>query len=292
MPARPGKAVKIIKFLSAISLLMMILSTGVKMLFFDNGLSRFDPNSESARIITVRRGIRKSTSLIQGPAGFEMDKTYPLVIALHGWTKDKNYYFRPREEEDKDSQEYPCFYVAPNNTTEGWDGRADWVREMITELIDAFPVDTDRIYIIGFSMGGSGSFAFAEALYRDCGVTPAAILRCAGMSRPALPEPLLSQTALWYNAGSRDTLEGVYETFRDSEEYYSANTDTERAEDAELISYKDREVNRTTITLAERKGGKEKYRFSLYSPMGHEYGPVFSSDDVYEWLFRQSLTND
>jgi len=283
------KWVKILFICSAIFFFIYFLNRGEIMYQKDSALSRINPYDESSQIISFRSLLTKRTFLFQAPRDYDTNRKYPLVIALHGWTEDKNHYFLPWEEEKKSVQENPCFYLAPNNTTEGWDDQAEWVRKIIYKITTNFPVDKNRIYIIGFSMGGSGSFAFAESLYRDYGITTAAIVRCAGMSRPVLPEPLFSQTALWYNLGSRDPLEGVYETFNKSKEYYIANTDTAIKEMNELISYKDREISRTTVILSESKEENDKYLFSFFSPMDHEYGPVFSSKDILEWLFNQSL---
>jgi predicted peptidase len=283
---------KVLIFLILASSLSVILYKGVKLFLIETGLSHFDPDNESVQTLFFRKNFKKNSAQIQAPAEYNSDKTYPLIIALHGWTEDENYYFHPWVEEKKNTQQYPCFYFAPNNTTEGWNEQADWVRTAVSELIKTYPVDKNRVYIIGFSMGGSGSFTFSETLYRDYGIMTAAIIRCAGMSHPILPEPLFSETALWYNAGSRDSLEGVYETFRESEKYYSENSETTSKEENDLIPYKNRMINRTTLTLIDNKRGKNKYRFSFFSPMGHEYSPVFASYDAYNWLFLQSLRDD
>lgn len=283
------KTKKLILFILATSFLTISVYKGKSMFFTKSGLSVFDPQDSTAQIIPFQFGFKKKTFLIQPPANYDADITYPIVIALHGWTEDEKYYFRPLEEESRNSQKFPCFYMAPNNRTEGWGSNAEWARSIISDFINIYSVDITRVYIIGFSMGGSGSFSFAESLYEEYGITAAAILRCAGMSRPSLKEPLFSKTALWYSAGSKDSLEGVYETFRSSEKYYSENTQTFKEESHHIITYKNREINRTTISLSIKSGEANKYRFSLFSPMSHEYGPVFISDDVYEWLFLQSL---
>lgn len=278
--------------ISGFSLLAILLSKGIEMPISDTGLSGFNPSIKSPQILSYHRGIGRKTCLIQSPAEYDIKKAYPLVIALHGWTEERNYYFRPWEEDGSRSGEYPCFYLAPNNGTEGWDSRTEWIEKTVSQLIDNYPIDANRIYIIGFSMGGSGSFAFAENLYRDYGIIPAAIVRCAGMSRPVLSEPLFSHTAIWYSVGSQDTMAGVLDTFHKSERYYSANIGSFRKESDELDSYKERPIKRTTLSLMRQENGNAKFLFSLYSPMGHEYGPVFASEDVYTWLFKQSLSED
>lgn len=259
------------------------------MFITDKDINHFNPYNKSPQIIRFRQLLMKRTFMIQAPSNYESSCEYPLVIALHGWTEQKDSFFRPWEEVDKNSQYYPCFYLAPNNTTKGWDIQAHWVRKLIDLLIRMYPVDKKRIYIIGFSMGGSGSFAFAESLYNEYGITVAAIVRCAGKSRPVLPEPLFSQTALWYNAGSQDSQEGVYETFSNSKNFYRDNTETFRTESSLKLYYEDREISRETVTLNENEGKRNKYLFSIYSPMDHEFEPVFILDDIQKWLFKQSL---
>ncbi len=252
-------------------------------------LSDVNPGKGSPQIVTLRQNMKKKSFLLQFPADYQADKTYPLVIALHGWTEKEDYYFRPFEEEQNDRQEYPCIYLAPNNTTYGWGEKAAWARKIAAELTVQYPIDEERIYIIGFSMGGSGSFDFAESLYKEQGLMAAAILRCAGMSRPTLKEPLFFRTALSYNIGDRDSLENVFETFQESMTYYSKNTNTSIGNEEITFSYKERQIIKTTKSLTDNDSGLEKYRFSLYSPMSHEYGPVFLTDEEYGWLFSQSL---
>jgi predicted peptidase len=61
--------------------------------------------------------------------------------------------------EEQTRKSYPCYVVAPQ-TTQLWNAK-DFtiVKEIIAELPS---VDKDRIYILGFSMGGNGTYVFTQ----------------------------------------------------------------------------------------------------------------------------------
>lgn len=123
------------------------------------------------------------------PERIAQDETYPLVIFLHGAGERGN---------DNESQlvhggqmwlnpvvreEFPAFIMAPQCPTSGYwayserpqkgfapDSMPDEealtpVFRSLMELVDTFvkenPVDTDRVYIMGLSMGGMATFDLA-----------------------------------------------------------------------------------------------------------------------------------
>ncbi len=103
-------------------------------------------------------------------AGTDLDSTkkYPLVVALHGksdnnengkqvtgWMKS----FTTPERYAKN----PCIIVAPlcyqpfGGTGGGWgDKPGTQTIALVKELLRSLPIDKDRIYVIGHSMGGFG----------------------------------------------------------------------------------------------------------------------------------------
>ncbi|MDC7223711.1 MAG: alpha/beta hydrolase [Spirochaetales bacterium] len=247
-------------------------------------IKQFDPADSSSQIVTFKQIFPKRTCLIQAPFHWEEGEKYPLVIALHGSSKSDHAYFVPVIAGNREDQEgYPCFYVAPNNKMAGWDEGARWVRSVVHSMTEIYPIDPERIYLIGFSMGGSGSFPFAEALYDEYGIVTAGIVRCAGMSRPILEEPLWGRTAVWYHVGLDDS-DLIRETARrfygDSQENLPLTGETEeKLSRGSLIQ--------TTHTLFQ--GEREFVKYSTYQGMGHEFSPVFEDRAVLDWLFAQSL---
>lgn len=102
---------------------------------------------------------------VMKPWGFDSKKTYPVIVSLHGaggkgtgnnkQLKDWNRQLaEPRRRKD-----FPCYVVAPQSAEL-------WNVEQLTKiksLIDTLPaVDMDRIYIMGHSMGGHGTYIFIQ----------------------------------------------------------------------------------------------------------------------------------
>jgi len=236
------------------------------------------------------------TYKLQTPWNYEKEynseRLYPLVISLHGWTTLTDHYSDPASFcGSTNMREYPCFFFAPNNAwTEDcpisdWDDdNAAWVRNIIGQLIADYRIDTDRIYILGFSMGGSGSYYLAEDLYDD-GIEIAGIIRNAGMSYSDLPLEIIEKTSVWYNVGLNDddTIRNVaddaYEYMKNSSYFIDA---VETVEFDNMGGY-DRKTSTLTVN------GIEAMKLSQYTGLGHSSVPVWQDPFTLKWLFHQSL---
>ncbi|QYR20245.1 prolyl oligopeptidase family serine peptidase [Paenibacillus sp. sptzw28] len=95
------------------------------------------------------------------------DKKYPLILFLHGIKKRgedisllNNYGLTWIAESKPD---FPFIVVTPQCPTD-----SNWVQEyqqvlaLIDEIITNHPIDSERIYLTGFSMGGNGTWDFAS----------------------------------------------------------------------------------------------------------------------------------
>ena len=102
---------------------------------------------------------------VMKPLGFESTKKYPLIVSLHGaggkgtnnrkQLKDWNRQLAELQRR----KDFPCYVVAPQ-ADDLWDGN-DLRRTK--GLIKTLPaVDMDRIYILGHSMGGHGTYIFIQ----------------------------------------------------------------------------------------------------------------------------------
>ena len=102
---------------------------------------------------------------VMEPDGFDADKQYPVIVSLHGaggrgtdnrkQIKDWNRQLA----EPQRRKSFPCYVVAPQ-TPELWD--ADDLKN-VKALIRTLPsVDMNRIYVMGHSMGGHGTFIFLQ----------------------------------------------------------------------------------------------------------------------------------
>ena len=99
------------------------------------------------------------------PIDFDASKKYPLIISLHGAGgrgDDNNKQLKIWNNQLSDEnirKEFPCYVLAPQSK-ELWNAGQ---LKLIKEIIQKLPaVDTNRIYILGHSMGGHGTFIFIQ----------------------------------------------------------------------------------------------------------------------------------
>ncbi len=92
-------------------------------------------------------------------------ESYPLVVFLHGWlpgtTRTNPWY--PLDNLVALCRTNNAFLVAPHgrtNTDFQFVGEVDVLR-VIEEMLAFYPVDPDRVYLTGVSMGGAGSWQIA-----------------------------------------------------------------------------------------------------------------------------------
>ena len=160
------------------------------------------------------------------PTSVDSSKRYPLVLSLHGAgergcdnaTQLKNgvneFYLAHRER-------YPAFVLAPQ-CPEGqrW-VEVDWTNpshvmadhpsaplQAVIELLDAaereLPIDRSRVYVVGLSMGGFGTW---ELLARQPERFAAAVPICGGADLATAPRVRL--VPVWAFHGAADPVVGV-----------------------------------------------------------------------------------
>ena len=102
---------------------------------------------------------------VMKPINFDSSKKYPVIVSLHGGggtgtNNDKQLKdWNKQLAEEQRRKDFPCYVVAPqaNNL---WN--AEHLKK-IKKLIKGLPsVDADRIYIMGHSMGGHGTYIFIQ----------------------------------------------------------------------------------------------------------------------------------
>lgn len=163
------------------------------------------------------------------PEGFDASRKYPLVLFLHGggergadnekqlthgsslFTEPLNrgafpaVILMPQCPEDSywaqvkiDRSNYPIgleFHYENGPTRP-----LELVMGLVKEYLEAPFIDANRVYVMGLSMGGMGTF---EILYRMPGVFAAAIPIC-GAGVPETVAAYASQTPLWIFHGAQD----------------------------------------------------------------------------------------
>jgi len=191
-------------------------------------------------------------------------------------------------------QDYPCFCL---------DGAAnsDWVYALVAQLAADYRIDTNRIYLAGFSAGGSGSYPFASNLQARQGLTVAGIVRCAGGSNTALSAAIAGKTSVWYHVGLSDSYDFGYssgllsqdpeDVRRLSNQAYAYAKALESSDGAieTVVTETVSGYERTTTTL--NLEGVEIFKRSHYAGMGHTGSPAYNDPQVVEWLFNQHLSN-
>lgn len=124
------------------------------------------------------------------------------------------------------------------------------VRRLVEELIAANPVDVDRVYVCGLSMGG---YATWELVTREPGLWAAAAPVC-GAGDPTKADRL-TKLPIWNFHGGAD---GVIPAER----------------------------SRTLVSAIRAAGGRVIY--TEYEGVGHDsWTPTFASRQVWDWLFAQ-----
>ncbi len=139
----------------------------------------------------------------------EPGRKYPLVIYLHGRCDECTTNERILKESGlqwwhdygRDVQKEPTFLVAPAGGIGGWvsPARRQAVFEIIDGLLNEFPIDRQRIYLMGFSMGGMGIWSYLQQ-------RPGFFAAANPQGGPALeldPE-LVKNTPIWATIGIGD----------------------------------------------------------------------------------------
>jgi predicted peptidase len=142
----------------------------------------------------------------------------------------------------------------------------------------------NRIYLTGFSAGGSGSYMLVRG-FISRGRLFAGIIRVAGQSNTQLPDEAVAQTSIWYHIGLNDTPTRV-QVARDAYDFlknHTFNTTATESTVSDTISSYDR----TTKTLT--KDSIEIVKYTEYPGVGHTPAPAYADPGVFDWLFGQSL---
>ena len=118
--------------------------------------------------VVQSKSIPQSDSiLVFTPNNYEIDKKYPLVILLHGWSGDYKQW-----NSISDLQEYSNIYnfiiASPDGFYNSWYLNSPilensayenyFINEFLPFLKRSYSIDTTNIFISGLSMGGHGAF--------------------------------------------------------------------------------------------------------------------------------------
>ncbi|MDA0834888.1 MAG: prolyl oligopeptidase family serine peptidase [Planctomycetota bacterium] len=202
------------------------------------------------------------------------DQKYPLVVFLHGAGERGDDNVAPLIHgvktfaTDEYLEKYPCYVIVPQCPAEMKWVDVDWTldastmpadptppmrstQELIDKLIADFPVDANRLYVTGLSMGGFGTW---DAIQRYPEKFAAAVPVCGG-GDPARVEPC-ANIPVWAFHGAKDSAV---------------------------------KVNRSREMIAAIKALGGKPRYTEYPEVGHDsWVPAYKTSELYEWMFAQS----
>lgn len=207
------------------------------------------------------------------PARVEDGKKYPLVIFLHGAGErgnDNNVQlvhgvkaFANPEAREK----YPCFLIAPQCPVGkrwvevDWSAKRhdmpprpseplNWLLGLLEKLKKEKPIDLDRVYVTGLSMGGYGTW---DLLSRHADLVAAAVPICGGGDESKAPA--MKGVPIWAFHGDKDTA---------------------------VIP----ERSRRMVEAVKKAGGTVKY--TEYPGVGHNsWDPAYADKELLPWMFAQ-----
>lgn len=189
-------------------------------------------------------------------------KRYPVLIYLHGKgsggtdnEKQLNGFVR-NFAGGKFYRKNPAFILAPQcpDDNKGWRGEyLEDVIGLIKTAIEELPVDEDRVYITGVSMGGFGTWS---ALAKDPDLFAAAVPVCGG-GNPATAKSI-KKIPIWTHHGAADPVVSV-------------------------------EFTRKMVEALEKVRGDIKYtEYDEASGIKHNaWTPCYGNPKVFEWMFEQ-----
>jgi predicted esterase len=221
------------------------------------------PGEQVKRWAEVEVGTRTVTVpyLLYVPEDYDESQSYPFILFMHGSREiGPRLDFLKRQVIPKlieEGEDYPFIIASPQlQYFEEWVNLEKRLASLVAHLQSEFPIDPDRIYVTGLSMGGAGAWHFALA-YPDL---PAAVVPIAGyyiFGSYHIPKNIcdLAQTPLWVFHGGQDEVVGL-------------------------------DLEQALVDAVTECGGDVK--FTLYPDADHEQTFVQGYNDpaLYEWLLE------
>ncbi len=102
---------------------------------------------------------------VMKPIDLDSSRNYPVIVSLHGaggrgTNNDKQLKDWNRQlAEEQRREDFPCYVVAPQSPGLWNAGQLEKIKALIKVLPS---VDMDRIYVLGHSMGGHGTYIFIQ----------------------------------------------------------------------------------------------------------------------------------
>jgi predicted peptidase len=220
---------------------------------------------------TFSHGSRKVNYNLINPDSVDIKGLYPLLVFLHGagerGSDNKSQLVHGKSLMLTAAQEYQSFVLAPQCPGDDYwvevDGGADKLKllyapsqslvavmDMLAHFVENRPVDLTRLYIMGISMGGFGTWSLLQMYPK---AFAAAIPICGGGDPHSAD--LLVDTPIWAFHGAEDSVVPVT-------------------------------YSRQIVDAIEKAGGRPKY--TEYPGVAHDsWTSTFNEPDLLSWLYSQ-----
>lgn len=239
-----------------------------------NPVETFDETADAPASMTF------NSLPFQSPWGYgkaeNASRLYPLFVSGY-WNEGEGQYRAVAER-------YPAFVLSyQHNTVDKGKALGEWITAAIAS---GYRIDPNRVYLTGFSMGGSGSYPLARGM-QSAGRYFAAIIRVAGQSESDLKNEIAEKTAVWYHIGltDTDTRVTVARQALALTRAYACNAEAVETTVTDTMGG----YPRTTVTLT--RSGSPMFKYSEYENMRHSSGACYQDPELFPWLFSHTLKN-
>ncbi|HID54914.1 TPA: phospholipase [Candidatus Poribacteria bacterium] len=183
-------------------------------------------------------------------------RKWPLILFLHGAGErgdDLNLLKRhgiPKITEER--PDFPFIAVSPQCPRYSWwTAEIESLKTLLDHIVESYPVDTDRVYLTGLSMGGFGTWRLAASYPERF----AAIAPICGGGDPKWA-PRLKDIPAWVFHGAKDEIVPLSESER-------------------------------MVEALKACGGN--VRFTVYPDAGHDsWTRTYENPELYEWFLQHS----
>lgn len=229
---------------------------------------------------------------------YNIKKKYPLIIYLHGASERGTDNRRQSydlsfignsfgKEAQQFRKQYPCFvYIPQCPKNKDWNDQLtlDITIKTIESILSIYPIDRERLYLIGYSMGGSGTYSLSTQYYKYNKSLFAGIIRLAGQGNfPDETHQIIAKSSIWLHVGLKDTNLRI----KKAREAYSKIKDFHNAKKEDYIKTDIPEHTGSTRTLITNDKCFS-IRLTEYEQDGHSISHFpFKDTSLMPWLFKQ-----
>lgn len=188
------------------------------------------------------------------PAGYGVPgQRWPLIVMLHGQSMGGNldsFKLYGPIKYGLEHEHFPFVVVSPS-TPDGWD--TNRLHGFLSVALSQLPgIDTDRLYLTGYSMGGHAAWRWACAYPRRF----AALATACGVGNPHEVVRKLQKLPVWVFQGALD----------------------------DIVS-----PSRGMEMIGAMKAAKGDVRYTIFPDQGHFIlGPVYDNPELYDWFLSHT----